>query len=48
MKPKKVIIILIIIAVVIGGIGYVATKASDLKLPSHSDFVRHMHGGGNE
>lgn len=48
MKSKKVILVLVIIGVVLGGIGYVATKASDFKLPSHSDFVRRMHGGGNE
>ena len=46
MRSKTVIIILII-AVVIGGLGYVATKASNLKLPSHSDF-RRMHDAGNE
>jgi len=47
MRPKQAIVILIIIAVVLGGIGYVAIKASDLKLPSHGDF-RRMHSGGNE
>ncbi len=39
-KNKKIIIILIIIAVVAGGVIFAVTKASDIKLPSHSDMRR--------
>lgn len=40
----KVIIGILIAVVVVGGIVFASVKASDFKLPSHSDF-REMHGG---